>query len=137
MRQAIFAKAVLLDEQDRVLMLRRSSTDTHKAGKQDFPGGGIEEGEGISEGMAREIMEEAGIVIPISELHLFYSATEAYQDRSVTRLVFWARVTSPTVTLSFEHDEYHWVNAALASQEFPHPVYGIAVDYGIKNHLFD
>lgn len=137
MQVKVYAKAVILDENDNVLLLRRSPTDEGRPGGQDFPGGNIEPGETLDHGMAREIAEEVGITVDPNDLQLFYAATEAYGDRSVTRLVFWARVTSPEVTLSFEHDQYRWINASQASQEFPHPVYGVALDYGLHHRLFD
>ncbi len=66
----IYAKAVLFDSQGRVLLLRRSLTDDQKPGEQDFPGGEVEPGEDVGAGMAREIMEETGMTISVSDLHL-------------------------------------------------------------------
>ena len=49
------------------LLLRRSPTDTG-AGLYENPGGGVDEGESLETAAAREVFEEAGIVIPVEKL---------------------------------------------------------------------
>ncbi len=129
-------KAAIFDDQGRVLLLRRSATDDRRPGEQDFPGGNVEPGEELIAGVAREIFEEAGLTIDSKLLKLFYAATEMFGDRSLTRLVFWAKVDAPIVQLSHEHDQYHWVQADRVYDEFPHPVYGSALVYGLEHGLF-
>lgn len=132
----LVAKAIIFDAQGRVLLLRRSSTDKQRPGEQDYPGGGIDASEDIMAGVSREIREEAGLQVPAQQLRLVYAATEAYRDRSVTRLLFWAQVSNPHVKLSFEHDEFHWVSPEQALREFPHPFYGGGLAYGLRHKLF-
>lgn len=136
MNTMIVAKAVIIDEQNRVLLLRRSPADERRPGEQDFPGGGIEPGEEFTAGVAREIFEEAGLTVDIKNLQLFYSATEAHANRSVTRLLFWTKVNHPSIKLSHEHDDYHWASPAQVAVEFPHPVYATGLAYAIKHNLF-
>ena len=54
--------AVLSDEGGRVLMQQRPEGKQH-GGLWEFPGGKIEEGETPERALARELMEELGIVI--------------------------------------------------------------------------
>ncbi|MGB5451955.1 MAG: NUDIX domain-containing protein, partial [Sedimenticolaceae bacterium] len=54
------AAAALIDDQGRVLLQRRHA-DTHQGGLWEFPGGKLEPGESIAEGLARELREELGI----------------------------------------------------------------------------
>lgn len=49
------ARAVLLDDQGRVYLLNVSKHGYHK-----LPGGGIDDGEDIQQGLERELMEEVG-----------------------------------------------------------------------------
>lgn len=136
MTTKLIAKALIFDEQGRVLLLRRSSTDKQRPAEQDYPGGGIDPGEDLTQGVSRELHEEAGLVVAPRDLQLMYAATEAYGDRSITRLLFWTQVTAPEVKLSFEHDDFHWVTPQQALVEFPHPFYGGGLAYGLKHRLF-
>ncbi|HEX8226449.1 MAG TPA: NUDIX hydrolase [Candidatus Saccharimonadales bacterium] len=137
MQVVVYAKALILNEHGQVLLLRRSSTDRQRPGEQDYPGGGMEPDEDLRAGMSREIREETGLQIAPDKLQLLYAATEAYRERSVTRLVFWTRVALPNIALSFEHEDFHWSAPEQAVKEFPHPVYGAALAYALKHGIFN
>ncbi|HEX8182386.1 MAG TPA: NUDIX hydrolase [Candidatus Saccharimonadales bacterium] len=136
MRTSLIAKAVVFDAAGNVLLLRRSATDTRRPGEQDFPGGGIEDGEEYRAAVCREIFEEAGLSVAVGNVHLFYAASEIYRDTNITRLLFWTRVQDAAVQLSFEHDEYQWVTPEEALRLFPHPMYGTGLAYGLKHGIF-
>jgi 8-oxo-dGTP diphosphatase len=132
----VYAKSILIDEHGRILLLRRSMDDDQRAGEQDYPGGSIEPGEDLAAGASREILEETGLTIGHEKLQLIYGQTEAYGDRSVTRLLFWGRVENAQVKLSFEHDDFHWATPDDAVREFPHPFYGVGLQYALRHNLF-
>ncbi len=137
MRLQVFAKVVLFRDDGKLLLLKRSETDSRRPGEWDLPGGGIEPGEELNSGAAREVMEEANIVVDPSELRLIYASTESYADRdSNTRLLFAGHSATDLVTVSFEHSEYKWVDIDTALREFPHPMYTKAIRYGRDNDLF-
>lgn len=136
MRTRLIAKTIVLDESYRVLLIRRSKDDDRRPGEQDFPGGSIEPHEDIIAGVCREIREEIGLNIPTSQIHVFYTKTEVYKNLNIVRVVCWVRLTRPEIVLSFEHDEYEWFSMEAAIQAFPHPVYGKAIEYGMKNRIF-
>ncbi|MGB5648505.1 MAG: Nudix family hydrolase [Sedimenticolaceae bacterium] len=74
------AAAALIDDQGRVLLQRRHA-DTHQGGLWEFPGGKLEPGESIAEGLARELREELGID-PLAHRPLI-RIRHHYADRSV------------------------------------------------------
>lgn len=137
MQSKVLAKAVVLNAQGQVLLLRRSASDERRPGEQDFPGGEVEPGEEITKGVAREISEEAGLQVPPDSVRLIHAATELYEQRgeSVTRLLFVAHVADANVTLSFEHDAYQWLDVPAAIKAFPHPFYGAGLQYGSEHEL--
>ncbi len=136
MQVHVYSKAIIVDEQGRILLLRRSMTDEQRAGDQDYPGGSIEPGEDLAAGTSREIFEETGLAVAAQDLQLMYGQTEAYGDRSVTRLLFWGRVENAQVTLSFEHDDFHWATPDDAVKQFRHPFYGAGLQYALGHNLF-
>jgi len=50
-------KAVVLNEKNEMLILRRSQNNKYSLGKYDLPGGHIEENEGLKISIVREIKE--------------------------------------------------------------------------------
>ena len=57
------AKVIIIDDDNRVLMLKRSNYDEKYAGEWDLPGGHIQVGENFNTGMKREVKEETNIEI--------------------------------------------------------------------------
>ena len=138
MTSKLIAKTVVFNDAQQVLLLRRGQTDERRPGEWDFPGGGVEPGEDIFVGAAREIQEETGLVVPRSGLTLVYTATKPYEpaDQSCSRFLFVARLTgSQEVQLSFEHDAYEWVDIETALVEFPHFFYAEGLRYAIAHDL--
>lgn len=129
------AKALLIDEQRRILVLRRSGTDTHRPGALDFPGGAVDEGEDVTAGVVREIREESGLEVSNEALRLLYAATEPYPEKSVTRLLFAVSVPSGEVRLSFEHDAFYWMPIEEVVIKYPASFYATGLQYALKHQL--
>ena len=62
----VVAGAAIFDDRGRLLSARRT-LPLHVAGKWEFPGGKVEEGETDLQGLHREIMEELGVEITVGE----------------------------------------------------------------------
>jgi 8-oxo-dGTP diphosphatase len=80
---------ILIDPQGRVLITRRAP-QTHQGGLWEFPGGKVEPGETIVDALARELREELGVTVLISEP--FMTLQHDYGDQCVCLAVY--RVTS-------------------------------------------
>lgn len=74
------AAAALVDRAGRILLAQRAD-DAHQGGLWEFPGGKLEPGDGIDDGLARELHEELGIV-PLRHRPLI-RVTHDYGDRRV------------------------------------------------------
>jgi 8-oxo-dGTP diphosphatase len=74
------AAAAIFDKQQRVLITRRPD-HVHQGGLWEFPGGKLEDGESVSEALARELEEEVGIRVQQSRplIRIYHD----YPDKSV------------------------------------------------------
>lgn len=73
--QLHIAVGVVINDRGEVLVARRSS-DRHQGGLWEFPGGKVEAGENVREGLARELHEELNLVVeharPLIRVHHDY-----------------------------------------------------------------
>jgi len=92
-------KAVLVNDEDKILILKSSDLNVKHAGEWDLPGGHIHEGEGDIEGLKREVKEETGLDIASPEMVLDDGRKKYYKSREY----------SGTIEISDEHTEYRWV----------------------------
>lgn len=74
------AAAALIDSDGRILLTRRHD-DSHQGGLWEFPGGKLEPGEAIADGLARELHEELGITV--TRHRPLIRVVHHYGDRSV------------------------------------------------------
>lgn len=103
---------VVTDDQDRILMIRRSDNDNWAV-----PGGAIDLGESLTQAAIRETKEETGVDCEITGLvgiytdpkHviLYTSDGEARQEFSI---LLTARPLAGEPTPSDESTEVHWVS---------------------------
>lgn len=133
----VVAKAMLMNEQGEILVLRRSPTDTIRPGAADFPGGGVEPGESLVEAVVREIQEEAGLTVDGSDLQLAYTMTSPPREGGnvILRALFIGRVVGTEVQLSFEHDAFRWVNLTDIKAVFDNISWQVGVDFILTYNL--
>jgi 8-oxo-dGTP diphosphatase len=115
------AKALLVED-DKILILRRSDTDDRRPLQWDLPGGGVDPGEDIKQACSREILEEAGLVVPVSDLKVMHAMSEITESgESATWIVMRATIEQSEPTLSYEHSEFRWVTLEEALKLFEYP----------------
>ena len=108
--------AAVLEESGMVLIAKRREGDA-LAGKWEFPGGKIEQGETPEIALERELREELGIETVIGEL--VCTSTYIYEHMSVELAAYVARWISGDI-VPLVHDEIRWVApAVLSSYDFP------------------
>lgn len=137
MKTVPIAKALILDADGHMLVLRRSQTHPTLAGHADLPGGLIEPGEEPGSAVAREILEETGLTIAPVDLVLSYAETEAHNDENRVRLLYIVRLKEkqPNIAISWEHEAADWLpvsELAHIETEF-HSFYHDALHY-IREH---
>lgn len=115
----IVAKALVFDTENKILVLRRSSSHPRYAHHSDFPGGEVGKHEKAINAVTREIKEESGLVISSNALHL---VRKAFSPRGTQHLIFHAKIhdKQPPIKLSWEHDAYFWITLDnFLNQELP------------------
>ncbi len=113
MKLFIGVKALIVHD-GKVLLLREAVYDEGtNAGKWDVPGGRINEGESVLEGLAREMFEEAGLKnVRVGDVLGVYETFPVIKGEKchIVRIFYAAYVTKmPGVVLSADHDAYEWV----------------------------
>lgn len=141
MKTVPIAKALLLDADGNVLLLRRSATHPTLAGHPDLPGGLIESGEEPGEALVREILEETGLKIAVADLTPVYAGAEVYSDENRVRMLYKGqlREKKPKIVISWEHDQANWLPQAelpRIEEEF-HSFYHDALEYVQAHQLLE
>jgi 8-oxo-dGTP pyrophosphatase MutT (NUDIX family) len=104
----VAAKGIVVDGQGRILLLKR-------AGKQwwDAPGGRLESGELLYDGLVRELREETGLAdVTIGDvLHADEWSPEINgKPQHIVGIFFVCKtVGTPTVVISDEHEDFAWI----------------------------
>jgi 8-oxo-dGTP diphosphatase len=98
-RHSVSVAAVIRNDEGQVLVIKRRDT-----GSWEIPGGVLELGESIHDGLCREVLEETGIVIVPRSLTGIYKNL----PRQVVALVFRADVASGTPSTTDEASDIEW-----------------------------
>lgn len=97
---------IVVNEQGKMLVLRRGETAGTFPGYWNFPGGAVEEGETIEAAGVRELEEESGI--KVSEKDLVY-----FQVNTLPKIMvhfFMTNKYEGEVSLNWESTDYKWVS---------------------------
>lgn len=126
--------AFVLDEDGRLLMIRRTDNDLYA-----IPGGAQEIGETISQTVIREVREETGITVDITGLIGVYSDPAhviAFTDGEVRQefsLCFRGRPVGGESRTSNESKEVLWVEQAKLNTLNIHPSIQLRIHHGYEH----
>ncbi len=100
-------KAVIVDEQGRTLLIRRSKANKNFTGKWEWPGGKVDPGEDFAAAAIRETKEETGLDVELTGVAgvAQFEMPKAF----VAMLCMEARIVGGEIALSEEHDAFQWV----------------------------
>lgn len=115
--QRIAAKAIIVDDKNRVLLLRKSDDKVRHAGKSgryNLPGGKVNPGEKIEDALKREVLEEVNLVLEAkAQRPLFvgeWRPTVKNVPHQIIGVFYVCSEWRGEIKLDSEHDEYTWVN---------------------------
>ncbi len=103
-------KAVILDQEKRCLLIRRSSANRNFVGKWEWPGGKADPGEDFTTVVFRETREETALEIEITGLAgaMCFEMPASH----IVLLCLEVRRLGGEIQLSEEHDNFAWVPLA-------------------------
>lgn len=104
----------ILKDDDLLLAVKRNENDDTFPGAWEFPGGHLEEGETIQEGLFRELKEELGISLDAKPIITNYTdEIKNKNDRLIHNIeidfIINVKKEDINVTLSPEHTECKWL----------------------------
>jgi 8-oxo-dGTP diphosphatase len=114
-REPVPVTAALIENDGHILIGKRKRG--HFAGRWEFPGGKVEEGEAPEDCLRRELHEELGVEARVGEL--FLSTIYAYHHVTIELLTYRAEILSGEIVLR-DHTEIRWVPIPdLRRYDFP------------------
>lgn len=115
-RQLITACALIHHDVDgvgKVFLAKRAETKKFLPGVFELPGGHIEWGEDIVEGLKREIMEEHGMHIAVGDPFAAFTYSNATKGSHSVEVVYFATFADPIENIKIkpeDHSEFKWVS---------------------------
>jgi 8-oxo-dGTP pyrophosphatase MutT (NUDIX family) len=129
----VAVSAFVLDEAGRLLMIRRTDNDRYA-----IPGGGQEFGESVAQAVVREVEEETGLTVDVTDFIGIFSDPDyviEYDDGEVRQefsLCFRARPVSGDLRTSSESKEVLWVEPAELESLNIHPAIRLRIARGFE-----
>ncbi len=116
----------IIERQGKLLIAQRHDED-HLGGYWEFPGGKKEEGETVEECLAREVLEELGVII--KPRCLVREIVHSYPERDL-RLIFWLCDWQDKEPRKIDCQDFCWILPnELKNFKFP------PADSGLIEHL--
>ena len=124
------AAVLIVDEQDRLLLMKRSDS-----GCWGPPGGATEPGEVVEDAARRETYEETGLRVEDMSLfgvfsgpELFYKYPNGDEVYNVT-IVYLSRDVSGEICLNGEHTEWRWLTLAEIPDDLSPPIKPVILQF--------
>ncbi len=107
------------DGVEKVFLPKRAMTKKFLPGVYELPGGHIDYGEDIIEGLKREINEEFGMHISVGDSFSAFTYTNKIKGSHSIEVIYFATFTTPIDKIAInpeDHSEYGWFSEAELSK---------------------
>jgi 8-oxo-dGTP diphosphatase len=96
---------------DAVFLARRADTKKFLPGVYELPGGHVDFGEGLEDGLRRELREELGIEVTVGELAGVFTYVNHVKKSHSIEVVYFAELVTPEEDIHLnpeDHSGYVW-----------------------------
>lgn len=100
-------RALLAGENNKILILKRSTESKTNPGKWELPGGKVDQGESFDQALIREVYEETQLKISLEHV-VGISEQNLHLIRAV-HIIMSGKIINGNLNLSNEHEGYAWV----------------------------
>lgn len=112
--QRIAGKAVIVNDEGKILFLREATTyeEGTNTGRYQSPGGRVNMGEPFMDALKREVMEETGLEIEVVRpifVGEWFPVIKGVKNQIVA-IFYICKPLSTDVRLSEEHDAFAWID---------------------------
>ena len=129
------AVALIVDEQNRLLMMKRSDN-----GCWGVPGGAVEPGEKVEDAACRETLEECGLQVEEMSLFGVFSGPECYykypngDEVYNVSIVYLSQDVNGDIHLNGEHTEWCWFAADEIPENISPPIRSVIKKFRNRLH---
>lgn len=112
---------MFLHRKGRLFIVRRALNKKFLPGVYELPGGHVEFGETMEEGLVREIQEEFSIDIKVGEPFHVFTYTWNKNKKHAVEVVYFASMVNPSQKIklnSTDHSESQWITKDEVSKYF-------------------
>lgn len=99
-------RAIIIDDDDKILILKRSVDSKTNPGKWELPGGKVDQGEPFDQALIREVEEETGLTITLDTV-----VGASQQNLPLIRavhIIMSGKIVGGELKISSEHEGYAW-----------------------------
>lgn len=107
--EVVCSNIVLNDE--GLLLVREAKSSA--LGRWSLPAGRLETGESLSDGAAREALEETGLIVEVGQLLGIYHCASSLEGGSAVNFVFRSRVVGGEIRKTAQHPDVEYVSRAV------------------------
>ncbi len=100
-----------IDGQAKLFLPKRALTKKFLPGYFELPGGHIDYGEGLEDGLIREIKEELGMTIELGEPFAAFTYHNKIKGSHTVEVIYFARFVEPIGHIRINHEDhesYEW-----------------------------
>jgi 8-oxo-dGTP diphosphatase len=106
----------------RYLVLKRTADKDFAGGAWECVTGRVDQGEGFTEAVHREVREELGVEVQIDFIigTMHFYRGEARPENELVGVTYCCSIEDPgAIQTSWEHTEHHWITQQEAQTLFP------------------
>ncbi len=100
-------RVLLIDEDGKILIIKRSTNSKTNPGKWELPGGKVDQGESFDQALIREVYEETNLKIVLA--HVVGVCEQNLPLIRAVHIIMSGKVVEGELNLSSEHEGYAWV----------------------------